>query len=92
MTVAQEELDPAFDVPESITNGMSAYRKFLGPIGYQRFEEWMRSEYRRGVAAERDRLRPALARHQHKLRDSRGAVCAGCLSDWPCPDLIGDDT
>lgn len=31
-------------------------------------------------------LRAALARHQHKLTDSRGDCCAGCLSDWPCPD------
>ncbi len=32
-------------------------------------------------------LEAALHRHQHKLTDSFGEVCAGCLSDWPCPDL-----
>lgn len=28
----------------------------------------------------------ALGRHQHAITDSRGTICAGCLSDWPCPD------
>lgn len=32
-------------------------------------------------------LQAALRRHQHKLTDRLGEVCAGCLSDWPCPDL-----
>jgi hypothetical protein len=32
-------------------------------------------------------LESALRRHQHKLTDRLGKVCAGCLSDWPCPDL-----
>ena len=31
-------------------------------------------------------LQDALHRHQHKLTDSRGDCCAGCLWDWPCPD------
>jgi hypothetical protein len=31
-------------------------------------------------------LQDALLRHQHKLTDRRGDCCAGCLSDWPCPD------
>lgn len=33
-----------------------------------------------------DVLLAALVRHQHKLTDSKGDCCAGCLRDWPCPD------
>lgn len=29
----------------------------------------------------------ALGRHQHAITDSRGTICAGCLSDWPCSTI-----
>jgi len=48
-----------------------------------------------GCLASREigRLRAALRRHQHKLTDSKGECCAGCLCDWPCPDaaLLGEN-
>jgi hypothetical protein len=38
------------------------------------------------VTADREHSRAALKRHMHKLTDSRGDCCAGCLYGWPCPD------
>ena len=32
-------------------------------------------------------LKVALRRHQHKLTEMPGEVCAGPQSDWPCPHL-----
>jgi hypothetical protein len=42
-------------------------------------------DLRKALAAV-EALQDALRRHQHKLTDKRGDCCAGCLSDWPCPD------
>jgi len=39
-----------YELPPEIRTGMEPYRKFLGPIGYQRFEEWMEAEFKRGFA------------------------------------------
>jgi len=50
---------------------------------------WLAAEFSEIIKAEEEAtgpLRAALQRHQHKLTDSRGDCCAGCLSDWPCPD------
>ena len=33
-----------------------------------------------------DAAQAALARHQHKITDRQGTICAGCLREWPCPD------
>jgi hypothetical protein len=44
--------------------------------------------YAAQVADDLEAVRAALARHQHKLTDKKGEFCAGCLYDWPCPDLV----
>jgi hypothetical protein len=31
-------------------------------------------------------LSAALRTHRHKLTDTKGEFCAGCLEPWPCPD------
>ena len=45
------------------------------------------SLYAMQVADDLQAAHVALARHQHKLADKNGEFCAGCLSDWPCPDM-----
>lgn len=48
------------------------------------YEEHVRAERAKAAL---DAARAALARHQHKITDSQGTICAGCLRDWPCPDI-----
>ena len=52
---------------------------------------WLAAEFPEILQAEEEAvapLRAALQRHMHKLTDSHGDCCAGCLSDWPCPDAV----
>lgn len=61
-------------------------------IRFSRYTDWTvehdvaEGDVRRLLAVA-DVLLAALERHQHKITDSKGTICAGCLNDWPCPDI-----